>query len=212
MRGTGACSGRCRSSARTVEELPTMVGVDNTSPPEASVGPEPTSRNWAWPVVASGVVLALLVAGAIGWWLGSGDDGTVESVDVVEQWRDAWLSGDPEAVVDLYSDDGVFVNYWVIEDAIDFEVDSTAAPTFMFQGRDNLRFAVSSWMSRNTLENMGLESVVTGDYVIVAETVWSGVENSASAATFSEPLVVTFELDDQGLITRSIAIYRDDME
>lgn len=194
-----------------------MVAVETPAPSEAPgssempTEPESTWRGWAIYLL---VVLALVAAGVVGWWLGSNDDNSAESVDIAQQWSEAFVSGDPDAVADLYADDGVMVNYWVIEDAADFNVESWAEPTFWFEGRNNVRVAASSWMFRNTLDSVRYESVITSDYLVVAEMIWTGVHKSVVAedTSFSEPLVVAFEFDDDGMITRSILMYRDDLE
>jgi hypothetical protein len=75
-----------------------------------------------WFVVAL-AVLALVVGGAIGWFVRGGEDdpdamlvggGSLsdrqqQMVDLVETYDDGWVAGDPDEVLSYFTADGVFV-------------------------------------------------------------------------------------------------------
>lgn len=171
-----------------------MTATRTASPP--SVPESPTRRNW----LASVLVIALLVVGAgvIGWWLGSaGDDAEVPAI--VDNFADAFMAGDAEAVAALHTADGVW--------------DDRAIPRSA-RTTSGIRSIVSQGMAYLDVTAMELQTAATGEGVVVAEWTWSGMSSSADRSPsdktpFSAELVTVFEMDDD-LITRTIFYYNVD--
>jgi hypothetical protein len=169
--------------------------------------PQPTARrNW----IGIGLVLVLLVAAsvAIGWWLGSRDDGTVETTAEVtsiapEQvpayvtaWGDALVNAETDGFRALYAGDGIY------EDPI-FGIRTSGA---------GVKAQAVMLFSTMTFNEMEPQPVLIGEDYAVVEWTFTGYASGDPAPT--EPLVTAemltvFETDD-GLISRSILYYLPD--
>ena len=98
--------------------------VMTTSAPVSAPDHRP-ARTWL--IVALVAIVALVVGGAIGWFVGSEDDPQIvlsgsgelterqlEMVDFMDDYVDAWQRGDGEAVAAMYTSTGRFVSMGTI--------------------------------------------------------------------------------------------------
>ena len=173
-----------------------MLETDVQASPETPA--EPESQSWTWLIVAA--VLALVVGSAIGWWLGSDGEESVETPDVVERWAEAWVSGDYEGLDALYAQDAVFVT-----------------PTDQWS-RGVIRAAALETMANTDFSALEREATIVGDDVIVVEYTVRGTHDYTVRGTDVRPgvpvetqLVAVFEVDADGLLARS-TVYFDESE
>lgn len=153
---------------------------------------EPESRSSTWLVTGLVVVLLMVMAGAVGWWLGSDDGDTVGSVDVVDQWIDGWISGDEDAVAALYADDATL---------------ERGDSDRVLRGRTGIAFAVRSASDFTDFTEIEPETVIVGDGVVVVHATWKGV--SLRGEPVNAPVVSIFEIEDD-LIARQVDYFDPD--
>ena len=148
---------------------------------------EPTQRRtWFTYVVLAG--LLAVVAGAVGWWFGSSDDGNTKAPQIVEEWTNAFVAGDAEAVGALYTGDAVLE-----EPGVPAVVSGRSA----IQAFHALGMQVADWTEKR------YDNIIVSDDVIVME----GENRGMSGTTpFSTQVITVLELED-GLISRAIIYY-----
>ena len=137
----------------TTLERPHDEVLDTSS----AVSDRPDRRSRMGLVVTFVAVIALVVGGAIGWFVrGGGDDAIVLSgdgdlterqldmVDFMDDYSAAWQRGDGEAVAAMYIDNGTFVTL-----GTEYRVDDGSLAAFVESG---------DWGSLDVLEPMLVHS------------------------------------------------------
>ena len=127
-------------------------------------------------------------------------DGNAESVEIVDQWAEAFLQGDPDSVAALFTEDGIY---------------EERGPTQIFEGHPAIRQQLHEAFRYGDATEMTPNSVITADTilrgnsdVLVVEWTMSGMSASdnrdpADKTPFSVEAVTLFEVED-GLISRSV--------
>ena len=152
---------------------------------EAPVEHDHGVRRWLAAVIG---VVALGVGLLLGTFLGGGDDpAAVETADIVDDWGDAFVAEDPEALAALYADGATFnCRAW------DFTIDAEEIPDIvMGDGTDFTEFEPTS--------------VLVGDEIVVAEYMVAAV--SPSGRSVSTPLIAVFDVASDGLLAGSTIDY-----
>jgi ketosteroid isomerase-like protein len=153
-----------------------------------------TVRTW---LLVVAVVAALAVAFGVGLLVGSGGNGddsettadaeTTDVPDIVEQWGDAFVAEDRDALAALYTTDATFNCR-----AFDFTIGSDEiTDVVMHDGTDFVEFEPTS--------------VLVGDEVVVVE--YDVVAVSPSGRDVSTPLIAVFDVTPDGLLAASTIDY-----
>ena len=110
--------------------------------------------------------------------------------DIVDEWAEAMMTGDPAAVRALYTDNAVF------DDTFGAPGLTTSDPMSH----------ISDYLVGLELEEMTPKSVVTSDGVTVVDWTWTGTSVLAGTRTeFSADVVTVFEFHgDPGFISRTL--------
>lgn len=177
-----------------------MTTVERRPPTAEDSKLERARRVNAWLVGAVIILGAALVGLGIWLMVELEADGNGESAEIVDQWKDAFLDGDPDAVATLFTEDGVY---------------EERGPTQIFEGRSAIRrqlqegfqYADATVMTPNTV--ITADSIMFGaNDVIAVEWTMRGISASDDRVStdktpFSVEAVTLFEMKD-GLISRSV--------
>ena len=174
-----------------LEELPPTTGSTR------SVEANPTNRR----LLGMVMVLAVALAGLGAWLLVEQvTDGDVDSVEIVDQWAEAFLAGDAEGVASLFTEDGVY---------------EERGPTQLFEGHEAIRRQLEEGFRYGDATEMTPDTITTGDGllpgrsdVIVVDWTMSGMSAPGSRlptdkTPFSVQAITLFEMDGD-LINRSV--------
>lgn len=139
-------------------------------------------------------VLGALLLGAVfglGVVVGSGgDDDEADGVsppEVVTAWGGAFVSGDSEALAALYAEGGAFNCR-----AFDFTIDREMIADVVLNDETNFT-------------EFQPTTVLVGDEIIAVEYLVSA--ESPSGESVSTPMIAVFDVDESGLITKSMIDY-----
>ncbi|MCP3998879.1 MAG: nuclear transport factor 2 family protein [bacterium] len=121
-------------------------------------------------------------------------------LEIVDQWADAFLDGDPDAVAALFTEDGTY---------------EERGPSQVFEGRSAIRQQLDEAFQYAEATEMTPKTIITGDSVIsgsrdVITVEWTmsgmsapGARSPADRTPFSVEAVTVFEMRD-GLIAESV--------
>lgn len=174
------------------------------TPAEATREPSPR-RNWF--ILGLAAVLLIVAAGVVGWRIGSTSNDTADVgsdlPQVVQQYFDALMDGEPAALARLFTIDGVLEG--VTEE-------HTRSP---ISGPTMIQFWMAAWLSFVDITHMEHQDVIVDGNTVVVVSRWSGDSSTHARGVdgdktpFSTPVVNVFELDDTR-ITRCYVYYEYD--
>lgn len=143
-----------------------------------------------WIAAVAVVVLGALVFGV--WALVDSDGAdeleSVEAPEIVTQWGEAFVAGDPEGLAALYAEGGAFNCR-----AFDFTI-----------GREEIPDVVMG--DETDFTEFKPTTVLVGDEIIAVEYMVSAV-SPVSGERISTPLLAVFDVDADGLIRQSTIDY-----
>ena len=177
-----------------------MTTVERRPPTAEGSKLEKARRVNAW-LIGAVIILGVALVG-LGIWLmvDLGAAGDAESVEIVDQWADAFLDGDPDTVATLFTEDGVY---------------EERGPTQVFEGHSAIRQQLQEGFQYADATEMTPNTVITADSimfgtndVIVVEWTMRGMSASddrvsSDKTPFSVEAVTLFEMET-GLISRSV--------
>jgi steroid delta-isomerase-like uncharacterized protein len=152
------------------------------------------TKRWLMAAVAG---LLAIVAGLSVWLVVQSSDSA--SAEIVDQWAEAFLDSDADAVAGLFTDDGVY---------------EERDPTRAFTGQAAIRSQLEEAFLFADATSMDVETIVVGEGmlgghdVVIVEWTMSGMSaagrrSPTDKTPFSVGAITIFEMED-GLISRSV--------
>ena len=154
--------------------------------------PAPITRDRNWLVYVLVAALLAAAGGVVGWWIGSSGNESIETPAIVDQWNDAFVAGDDEAVGALFQEDAFF-----------------EGPFGPLTGRTAIQARMAESMTFADWTEIEAGIVIVLDDVVVVEADNSGMSrtlNRTDMTPFSTPVVSVYEISD-GLIARMMLYY-----